>query len=89
MYGDKLQAELYAIYNDNCIVDGVQVDACTIDLAEQRMGRGGGDLCVEYKAWCGIRPATGAPAQDCSFHGATQARHPCTASATPRRRPSA
>ena len=31
----------YSIYNDGCVVD----------LAEERMGKGGGDLCVELKVY--------------------------------------
>ena len=42
--GDKTDPETYKIYNDGCVVD----------LAEEQMGKGGGDLCVEVKAWDSI-----------------------------------
>ena len=39
--GDKSCPEVTAIYNEGCVVD----------LAEGLMGKGGSDLCLEYKAW--------------------------------------
>ena len=39
--GDKSCPEVTAIYNEGCVVD----------LAEGLMGKGGSDLCLEFKAW--------------------------------------
>ena len=38
--------ELCKIYNDGCVVD----------LAEESMGKGGGDLCVELKVYSSLVP---------------------------------
>eukprot|EP00966_Prymnesium_polylepis_P250944 5802781-Prymnesium_polylepis.1 len=38
-FTDKEHPELYSVYNEGCVVD----------LAEEPMGDGGGDLCLENK----------------------------------------
>ena len=51
--GDKERPELYELYNVGCVVD----------LAEEQMGAGGGDLCVELKAYTPLVAASASP--DC------------------------
>ena len=59
--GDKERPQVYKFYNEGCIVD----------LAEEGMGRGGGDLCVEIKAWNSLVPAGSLAPGETSFHGDT------------------
>ena len=59
--GDKERPQVYKFYNEGCIVD----------LAEEGMGRGGGDLCVEIKAWNSLVPAGSSAPGETSFHGDT------------------
>jgi hypothetical protein len=60
--GDKEHPELYEVFNEGCVVD----------LAEGRMGDGGGDLCVENKAYFDLVPiGTSAACTDTSLRGAT------------------
>ena len=61
--GDKEQPEVYKIYNDGCVVD----------LAEEGMGNGGGDLCVEIKAYTCFVPLGGSSPHETSYHGDTHA----------------
>ena len=50
--GDKEKAEVFTIYKEGC----------TVDLAEEGMGKGGGDLCVEVKVWNSlVRESMSAP----------------------------
>ena len=59
--GDKEKAEVFTIYNTGC----------TVDLAEEGMGKGGGDLCVEGKVWNSlVREGMSSP-HETSFHGDT------------------
>ena len=44
---------------------------CTVDLAEEGTGKGGGDLCVEVKVWNSlVREGMSSP-HETSFHGDT------------------
>ena len=62
--GDKSSPELYALYNDGCVVD----------LAEERMGKGGGDLCIELKVWNSLVAADSSSRRnDTTYHGGTHA----------------
>ena len=61
--GDKEQPEVYKIYKDGCVVD----------LAEEGMGNGGGDLCVEIKAYTCFVPLGGSSPHETSYHGDTHA----------------
>ena len=61
--GDKEKPELYTIYNDGCIVD----------LAEEGMGKGGGDLCVEVKVYSSFVPRGASSPHETSYHGDTHA----------------
>ena len=45
-----VKPELYKIYNDGCVVD----------LVEEGMGKGGGDLCVELKVYSSLVGPQGA-----------------------------
>ena len=54
---------MYKIYNDGCVMD----------LAEEGMGNGGGDLCVELKAYTCFVPLGGSSPHETSYHGDTHA----------------
>ena len=59
--GDKEHPELYSVYNEGCVVD----------LAEEQMGDGGGDFCLENKVYIDLVPVGTSPAPDTSLRGAT------------------
>ena len=61
--GDKEAPDVYAMYNDGCVVD----------LAEERMGKGGGDLCVELKVYSSLVDSNASAEHETSFHGDTHA----------------
>ena len=61
--GDKAKPELYSIYNEGCIVD----------LAEEGMGKGGGDLCMELKVYTSFVPLGASAPHETSYHGDTHA----------------
>ena len=61
--GDKSTPDLYNLYNTGCVVD----------LAEERMGAGGSDLCVEVKCWSSIVNNVHGPRHGTSFLGDTHA----------------
>ena len=61
--GDKEKPELYKIYNDGCVVD----------LAEEGMGKGGGDLCMELKVYSSLVPQGASSPSQTSYHGKTHA----------------
>ena len=50
-----------------CDADDVRV----VDLAEEQMGDGGGDLCLENKVYIDLVPVGTSPAPDTSLRGAT------------------
>jgi hypothetical protein len=57
-----VKPELYKIYNDGCVVD----------LVEEGMGKGGGDLCVELKVYSSLVGPQGASSpNETSYHGDT------------------
>ena len=61
--GDKTKEEVYAIYNEGCVVD----------LAEERMGKGGGDRCVELKVYSNLVPHGASAPDETTFRGDTHA----------------
>ena len=70
--GDKSCPEVTAIYNEGCVVD----------LAEGLMGKGGSDLCLEFKAWNDLVGQPGSAAEtthcgDTHAFGNTEERSRC------------
>ena len=59
--GDKATPDVYSMYNEGCVVD----------LAEERMGKGGGDLCVELKAYSSLVDSGTSAPHETSYHGET------------------
>eukprot|EP00966_Prymnesium_polylepis_P034931 812073-Prymnesium_polylepis.1 len=46
-------------------------EGCVVDLAEEQMGDGGGDLCLENKVYLDLVPVGASPATDTTLRGAT------------------
>ena len=61
--GDKAAPELYAIYNTGCVVD----------LAEERMGKGGTDRCVELKVYTDLVASGISSPNETTYRGDTHA----------------
>jgi hypothetical protein len=61
--GDKEQPETTEAFNSGCVVD----------LGETLMGRGGGDLCVEFKAYGDLVPAGASSEYETTHRGNTHA----------------